>query len=231
MVERTKIWVLLLAALLLLATAAGCGGDDEREDEAEQQPVEGTFVGKVAGTDTLIAVVAPPPAEGQEDREAMVYVSDGAEIGSELSGSIADNAFTAEAGEATAEGTLAGDGVKGKVELPGGGSGDYDAKRATGAAGLYTLEVARNGTLSGASAAGVGLTSKSRLEVPGRGALKFADGKRRRFVVAAAPDGEAGRVRSGEVRLIVLPDGELRGAGARQAGATEPEFFLKPAAE
>jgi hypothetical protein len=50
-------------------------------------------------------------------------------------------------------------------------------------------------------------------------------------VVAAAPDGEAGRVRSGEVRLIVLPDGELRGAGARQAGATEPEFFVKPAAE
>ena len=139
--------------------------------------------------------------------------------------------FSAETGEATAEGTLAGDGVKGKVELPGGDSGDYEAKRATGAAGLYTLEVARNGTLSGASAAGVGLTSKSRLEVPGRGALKFADGERRRFVVVAAPGGETGRVRSGEVRLLVLPDGELRGAGARDAGATEPEFFVKPAGE
>jgi hypothetical protein len=45
--------------------------------------------------------------------------------------------------------------------------------------------------------------------------------------VTAAPGGERGRVRSGELRLIVLPDGRLRGAGAGEAGASEPEFFVK----
>ena len=37
-----------------------------------------------------------------------------------------------------------------------------------GAPGLYELEVARNGTLRGASAAGVVLTSKSRLGWPAK---------------------------------------------------------------
>jgi hypothetical protein len=214
-----------LAAVLLLLVPAGCG-DDEREDEQGGQPVEGTFVGAVAGTEALVAVVAAPPAKGQDARDATVYVSDGAEASAELSGPIEDNAFSAESAGATAQGDLAGDSVKGSVELPGGVSGDYEARRATGAAGLYTLEVARDGTLSGASAAGVGLTSEAKLKVPGAGALKFADGRRRRFRVTAAPGGERGPVRSGELRLIVLPDGKLRGAGARTAGASEPEYFV-----
>jgi hypothetical protein len=224
--NRTRACASLAAVLLLLVPVAGCGGD-EREDEQADRPVEGTFVGEVAGTEALVAVVAAPPAQGQDARDATVYVSDGAESSADLAGSIADNSFSAETAGATAKGDVAGDAVKGTVELPGGVSGDYDARRAIGAAGLYTLEVARDGTLSGASAAGVGLTSKSKLRVPGAGALRFADGKRRRFRVTAAPGGERGRVRSGELRLIVLPDGRLRGAGAREAGPSEPEFFVK----
>ena len=219
--RRTRGCASLAVLLLLLLGVAGCG-DDEREDDEAGQPIEGTFVGKVAGTDALVAVVAAGD-------DATIYASDGAGASAELSGAIADNRFSAEAGGATAEGQLARDSVKGTVELPGGDSGDYEARRATGAAGLYTLEVARNGTLSGASAAGVGLTSKTRLSVPGAGAFKFADGERRRFRVTAAPEGERGRVRSGELRLIVLPDGEMRGAGAREAGASEPEYFVKSA--
>jgi hypothetical protein len=219
--RRTRSCASLAVLLLLLLGVAGCG-DDEREDDQGGRPIEGTFVGKVAGTDALVAVVA---AGG----DATVYASDGAGGSAELSGAIADNRFSAEAGGATAEGELTRDSVKGTVELPGGESGDYEARRATGAAGLYTLEVARDGTLSGASAAGIGLTSKSRLVVPGTGALKFADGERRRFRVTAAPEGERGRVRSGELQLIVLPDGEMRGAGAREAGASEPEYFVKSA--
>jgi hypothetical protein len=229
MVRRTRTCVSLVGALLLLAPLAGCGDDEREDDQADQRPVEGTFVGKVSGTETLVAVVAAPPAEGKDDRDATIYLSDGSEISDGFQGSIADNKLSAESEQATAEGALSGDGVKGSVELPGGESGDYQARRATGAAGLYELEVARNGTLSGASAAGVGLTSKSKLRVPGTGALKFADGKRRRFRVTAAPEGKRGPVRTGEVRLIVLPDGAMSGAGARQAGAREPEFFVKSA--
>jgi hypothetical protein len=229
MVKRTRTWVSLAAALALFAPLPACGGDDEREDDGAQRPVDGTFVGKLSGSDTLIAVVAPPPPEGKDAREATIYVSDGSKLSESFPGPIDRNSFSAKAEDAEAEGALAGDAVKGTIKLPEGEPADYEARRATGAAGLYLLEVSRKGTLSGASAAGIGLTSKSKLAVPGRGSLKFADGKRRRFRVTAAPGAEPGRIRSGEVRLIVLPDGAMSGAGARQAGAEEPEFFLRSA--
>jgi hypothetical protein len=228
MPKRTWIWLALIAALFLLGPLPACGGDDD-DDQSEQQPVEGSFVGKLAGTGALVAVVAPPPLEGEESREATVYVSDGSEVSESLQGPIERNGLTTSSEDGEVKGELAEDAVKGSVTLPGERSADYEASRATGAAGLYSLEVARNGTLSGASAAGVGLTSKSKLRAPGQGSLKFADGKRRKFEVTVAPGAERGPVRSGEVTLIVLPDGVMSGAGAREAGAGEPEFFLHSA--
>jgi hypothetical protein len=227
MPKPTRVLASVIAALLLFAVPSGCGGDDEREDNEAQRPVDGTFVGKLSGADALVAVVAAPPADGKDTREATIYVSDGSKVSELLPGSVERNNVTAKSEDAEAKGALTGDAVKGTVKLPGGESADYAASRATGAAGLYVLEVSRKGTLSGASAAGVGLTSKSKLNAPGQGSLKFADGKRRRFKVTVASGGERGPVRAGEVRLIVLPDGQMSGAGARQAGAGEPEFFVK----
>jgi hypothetical protein len=222
-------WVLVVV-LLLLVPLSGCGGgdDDEREDEQAQQPVDGTFVGKLSGTDVLVAVVAPPAAKGDEKREATIYVSDGKRVSESFQGSIADNSFTAAShdDDAEAKGELAGDSVKGTIELPAGKSASYEATRATGASGLYMLTVSGKGTLSGASAAGVGLTSKSELRAPGTGALKFADGERRKFAVSAAAGDNSRRVRRGEVRLVVLPDGQMSGAGAREAGA-EADYFIR----
>ena len=216
-------WV-FVAALLLLAPLSGCGGDDEREDDQAQQPVDGTFVGKVAGTDALVAVVAAPAAEGQDKRDATVYVSDGSRVSESFQGSIAENSFTAASqDDAEAKGELAGDSVKGSVELPDGESADYEAGRATGASGLYELTVSDKGTLSGASAAGVGLTSKSKLRAPGTGSLKFADGKRRRFKITPASEDSPRRIRDGDVRIVVLPDGQMSGAGA--------DFFIKSRAK
>ena len=232
MLKPTRVWIPFALVLLLLASLPGCGGgdDDERDDEQAQTPVDGTFVGKLSGTDALVAVVAAPAAKGEDKRDATIYVSDGRSVSESFRGSVADNSFTAAAqdDDAEAKGELAGDSVKGTIELPDGKSGSYEAARATGASGVYVLTVSAKGRLSGASAAGVGLTSKSRLRVPGTGTLKFADGERRRFKVTAASGGERGPVRDGQVRLIVLPDGQMSGAGAQEADAAA-EFFISPA--
>jgi hypothetical protein len=225
MFKPTRVGVAVVA-VLLFAPLAACGGDDD-EREAEQKPVDGSFVGKLSGADALVAVVAAPAEKGKDKRTATIYVSDGSELSESFTGSITRNSLTATSEEVEAKGELAGDSAKGTVELPDGKSAKYEARRAIGAAGLYQLTVSKKGTLSGASAAGVGLTSKSRLRVPGKGALKFADGKRRKFEVTNASGGDRGPVRAGELKLIVLPDGQMSGAGARKAGASEPEFFLK----
>lgn len=58
----------------------------------------------------------------------------------------------------------------------------------------------------------------------GSGTLKLADGTRHRFDVAAIATGSELRLRSGRLRVIVLGDGELRGAGrARGSGG----FFIR----
>jgi hypothetical protein len=229
MVKPTQLLVGGVALLLLLAPLAGCGdGDDEREDQnPAEKPVDGTFVGKLTGTDALVAVVASP---GEKDpREARIYISDGTRVSEWFEAEIQRNSFDAKSDEAQAGGKLAGSTVKGSVKLPGGKSAEYEAARATGASGLYELTISRKGTLSGASAAGVALKSKSRLSVPGRGTVRFADGERRSFKVTAAPDGDRGRLRSGQIRLIVLPDGALRGGGLREPGSGDEtaDFFVK----
>ena len=218
---------------LVLGALAGCGGDDEREDEQAQRPVDGTFVGKVSGTDALVAVVASPAARGEDRRDVEVYVSDGRTLNERLTGTVERNRFTASSddGDSEAEGELTRDAATGTVDLPDGKPSRYQAARATAASGLYDLTVERGGKLAGASAAGVGLTSVSELQAPGSGRLKFADGRRLRFVVTTGQERDPTGFRAGSVRLIVLPDGEMSGAGeARPArGGDEVELFVRSA--
>jgi hypothetical protein len=202
-------------AVLLLALLAACGGGDDSDDAAPTKPVDGTFVGKVSGTDAFVAIVASPPARGKDARELTMYVSDGGKLSESLRGDARLNSFVARSEDADTEakGKLEGNSVTGSMKLPDGKTVSYRASRATAAAGLYDLTVSRDGRLSGASANGVGLTSKSTLRAPGRGRLKFADGKRRAFEVSADSSDDPVRLRAGEIRLIVLPGGELSGAG------------------
>ena len=229
MVRPTRIWVWLVAALLV--ALVGCGGDDERDDEQGQRPVDGTFVGKLSGTDALVAVVASPAARGEDRRDVEVYVSDGRELNERLTGTVQRNRFTAtsEDSDAEAEGEFARGAATGTVQLPGGEPSRYQATQATAASGLYDLTVERDGKLAGASAAGVGLTSVSELQAPGSGRLRFADGRRLGFAVTTSQERDPTRFRAGSVRLIVLPDGEMGGAGEAQPpkGGDEVELFIR----
>jgi hypothetical protein len=203
--------------LLLVAPMTGCGDDDDGDgDDAQQtaKPVDGTFVGRVPGSGTFVSVVANPASKGQDRRPVTVYVCDARRVCELLSGSATGNEFTAnaETGEGKAEGKLTRKTASGSIELPGEETMRYEAGRATAAAGVYSLTVSANGRIRGASAAGVALTGTSTLPEPGTGTLKLADGSRLKFRTTRASS-EAGPLESGELRLIVLSNGQLRGVG------------------
>jgi hypothetical protein len=209
----------LLAALALLATIPGCdvSGDGDagsRETESRPKALDGTYVGTLDGA--FVAVSAAPGAKGEGRRQVAVFACDGDEVCEWLTGSAAGNRFTAVSGDgdARARGGLTRGAATGTIELAGGETIEYSARRATAAAGLYTVTVSAGGRLEGASAGGVGLTGRSTLPRPGRGTLKLADGTRLRFEAVRSPEARAVGIASDEARVIVLPSGQLTGAGA-----------------
>jgi hypothetical protein len=223
----TRTWTgLSCLAILVAAPLAGCGGDDRAAEQGKSKPLDGTFLGKVTGTNVLVAVVAAPPSGKDKGQNVAIYVSDGDKLSEWLGGPVEHNSFaaTSDDRDAEVEGELNGDSVKGTVKLPDGKTVRYEAGRATGAAGLYELTVSRNGKLTGASATGIGLTGKTALGADGSGSLKLADGTRHKFEVTGDAAVSELELRSGQLRVIVLGDGELRGAG--RARGTEG-FFIR----
>jgi hypothetical protein len=217
---------LSFSAVVLAAALAGCGGDDRAGEKPSTKPLEGTFLGKVTGTNALVAVVAAPTLERQERQAVRVYLSDGSKLSEWLDAAVERNSFAAASADRDAEvkGELNGNSVKGTIRLPGGKTVRYEASRATGAAGLYELTVSPKGKLSGASATGIGLTGRTAVGADGSGTLKLADGTRHKFDVTGNAEASELQLRSGQLRVIVLGDGELRGAGrARGDGG----FFIR----
>ena len=236
MAGRSGLWTAFAAVVILLALVAGCGGSDGDDgDEREQQakPVDGTFVGKVSKPDTFVSVVADPASKGQERRPVTVYACDDGRRCELFSGSATGNEFnaTAEGGEGKADGKLTRRSASGSIELPGEESASYKADRATAAAGVYNLTVSASGRIRGASAAGVALTGTSTLPEPGRGTLKLADGSRLKFRTTRT-SAEIARLEAGQLRLIVLSNGQLRGVGKTRQGADGDPlvFFIRSAA-
>jgi hypothetical protein len=238
---RTRIWVWFTAVVLLLVPLAACTGDDSPEGDdpggtgAETAEADtavlGSFVGQVPGTEAFVAVVAAP-APGGEDSAVQIYLSDGRGLSEWFSGPISDSTFVAESddGDAETEGELSADSVTGTVELPDGRTVEYEATPPSGGAGLYELTVSSAGELSGASAAGLAVTGEIPPGKRGTGVLRLVDGERLEFAVTRKRAGDLAHLRAGQVRLIVLPGGELRGAGkGRPAGGGGSDFFIRSA--
>jgi hypothetical protein len=218
-----------LLALLALAALPACGGDDDEETDKKARPVAGTFVSNVQGSEAFVSVVAAPPAKGQRKRVVTVFACDAKDVCELFSGSGAGNEVTVKpaGGEGEATVTLSSKSASGTVEPADGDSLDYKAVQATATSGLYDLTVAPNGRLRGASATGVALKGSVELPPPGTGTLRLADGKRLKFDVAES-SGDVAGLRPGQLRLIVLPDRRLRGAGKSRAGG-EAAFFVRSA--
>jgi hypothetical protein len=231
--SRHGFWISLV--LLLLASLAGCGDDDGGDgdgDEAEKaKPVAGTFVGKAQGSDAFVAVVAAPPAKGRAKREVTVFVCDAKRLCESFSGSASGNEFTAKAEGGEAKATLTAKMATGRVEVPDADTMRYQAGSATATAGVYALTVSANGRIRGASAAGVGLKGQSTLPEPGNGSIKLADGRRLKFQVTRNSSDDPIRLAPGEMRLIVLQDGQLKGAAKSRPteGGEASDFFVRSA--
>jgi hypothetical protein len=215
------------AVLMALASPVGCGDDDDNgNDDAERpEPVAGTFVGELRPSKELVAVVAAPVVKGQPRREVSAFVCDAERVCTWYSGAARGNRVVAKSGdESEAEIELNRDAATGSVKRPEGDASRYRAREATATAGLYDLTVSRRGKVTGASAAGVGLTGQVTLPPPGTGRLKLADGTRLKFRVTKAAAADAAELRAGQLRLIVLPDGEVSGAGKSRDGE---DFFAR----
>lgn len=239
--SRVGSWVSLAAVLALLASLVGCGGgDDDSNDNGsggggdkagkQEKPVAGTFVGRASDTEALVAVVAAPPVEDQDERAATVFVCDGRRVCVWFAGSATGNDFTATSTDGEAEGELSSKAATGSAVLPDGETVRYEVAEANAAAGLYDLTVSGAGKLSGASAAGVALKGQSDLTPPGTGQIKLADGTRLKFEVTENTEADAVQLRAGQVRLIVLSDGQLSGA-AKSAGDGSSDLLIRSTPE
>jgi hypothetical protein len=234
MAGRTQTWAWFVTALFLLLPVTGCGGDDSPDDDEAvkaEKAVVGSFVGEVSETKAFVAVVAAPATGEKDARTIELYVSDGRRLSEWFSGSISDNGFVAKSddGDREAKGKLSGDSVTGTVELPGGETLRYEASPPSGAAGLYELTVSSEGELSGVSTAGLGVTGEVTTKGRGTGMLRLVDGKRLEFDVTRNAAADLIRLRAGQVRLIVLASGQLRGAGKSRpsAGGGDSDFFIR----
>lgn len=229
MSSRVGFCLSLLAVLALV----GCGDDDDgdNENDREKPPpaAAGTFVGKLGESGAFVAVVAAPPAKGEKQREVTAFVCDGRRVCAWFSGSTSGNRFVAESGDGETRGTLSDKAATGSVELSDGETLRYKVGEAAAASGLYDLTMSEAGKLSGASAAGVALKGDVELPPPGSGKLRLADGTRLNFDVTKNTAGDASRLGDGQVRLIVLPDGQLRGAGKSRDG--DSDFLIRSPSE
>jgi hypothetical protein len=222
---RHRVLSISLAVVLLLIVPAGCGGDDD-DGENGGEPVDGTFVGKLAEADTLVAVVAAPAKEGQEEREITVYACDGSSLCESFSGSASGNEFEVSSDDdAAATGELSDDEATGTIELPD-GEVEYTATPAAATSGVYKLTVSATGGLRGVSATGVAVRGESTAPKPGNGTLRLADGSQPRFEVVRSSSDDVLSLSPGQVRLIVLAGGDLAGFGVSPGKGDGSGFFI-----
>jgi hypothetical protein len=177
---------------------------------AVAKPVNGSFVGKLAGTNVLIAVVADPLQAGTVARSVRVYFCDDKQTFEWFVGDVKGNAvsLTSTAKDATVKLTLHAASVTGRVTLPRLGSRTVKAVAAKGVAGLYTGQVTQDGAVAGRSATGARIEGKVTGPSTVSGNLIPVTGQPVPFTFAAIDPVPV------SFRLIVHPSGEVRGARA-----------------
>jgi hypothetical protein len=226
-----------LIPVILLAGLVGCAGngndvdEPKRRPEKEAIPVTGSFVGKIPGRQALVAVVVSPPEGKKDRRDLKIYICGGKPVCEWFRGKVSGQEFALSSADDDAEATgeLSKDGVTGTIELPKDETLRFVADSATATAGLYELTVSREGKIRGASATGVALKGKAELPRAERGELKLADGSRLKFDVVTDRGDAPVPLGPGQLRVIVLADGQLKGVGQSRGGKgrdKESVFFI-----
>jgi hypothetical protein len=215
-----SICALLLTLWLLVVV--GCGGGSEEQEGSKEEgapPVTGSFVGVAPDVapqaEAFVALVASGTEdEGEAQRQVRAYLCDGQSINEWFNeGSVEGNELnlTSEGG-ARLEGSLATEAATGTITLDDGESFTFTADLATGAAGLYDVNISDEGQLRGTSENGGRLEGMLAHQLgedglyPVAATISAADGQSVELVAVSDED------EGGEYRWIVLEDGAVKGA-------------------
>jgi len=143
-----RIWVLGVVCLSLVLVA--CGGGDSKKGSAAASPdgVKESFA-SLSGTKTNLVVAVGPGTR------VRAYACDGDSTALWWTGDSANGSFssTSTDGGATLN-VKVGDKVEGTVKFKDGKTVDFSAKPVTGAQGLYSVDLASDGKMSGTSLGG-----------------------------------------------------------------------------
>lgn len=222
---------LVLLVVVLATVVGGCGGDDGDGKARAAEPVSGSFVGTVPGTEAKVAVVAGKPTSGSDERPVRVYVCATEVYAEWFPGSASGNdvVLKSESGKSRLTVKLTPALARGRVTLPDGETRPFTARPATGVAGLYEVTLTRDGTVVGSSDRGVRVRGKVHRTgpearamtgelIPPKGSpLRFADETTGRPPFRSIGDG----------RWIFLADGSLSGSIKSRTG-TEAGIWAGP---
>jgi hypothetical protein len=183
-----------------------------------------TFVGLAEDGQTFVAVVVTEGDRAQ--REARAYLCNGLALDVWLTGTVDGDATTLEAEDgSTLTASLGEEAVAGELTLADGTTLAFETIPAEGAAGLYSLSIAEDGTIQGQAADGQGFAWGWVATAPLLGSdaaypvilqLAPAGGGSASVLAGMTEPGQAG-----EGRLVVLADGPLAGAGRTKQGSKQ----------
>jgi hypothetical protein len=183
-----------------------------------------TFVGATEDGNTFVAIVLAPAQAGTTPRAARAYLCNGADIDEwfDQGGLIEDDArldLRSSAG-AQLSGSLTAETAAGTITLPGGAGFDFEARRATGAEGLFTVAILPDGRVEGTSAEGARLDGQLLIA----GTIALGNGETADYQWPLALDDTA------ELRVINRAEGESRGAGRTPKGK-QPRVNSRPSSQ
>ncbi len=235
---RRRALLLFAAMVAVLWVLAGCGGGggvdggggqgqqrppEETTTPTEEEAITGQFVGEIPEADAFVALVAREPREGEDRGEVRAYLCDGKSISEWFNEGSAEGTefdLTSDGG-ARLVGSLKRDvdssWISGQIFLADGTVLGFSAPPATGIAGLYDVSIS-GGKLSGTSEGGARLEGRifDALQqnglYPVGGTITPPDGRPQDFQASATPGA------SGELRLVVLEDGRVKGGFKKGEG-------------
>lgn len=213
-IRCTVVVSLLVLSLFLCASCAGSSEKDSEKKDAGGKAV--TFVGEIPDAQAFVAVTTKSTEDAQD---VSAYLSDGKQINEWFKGQADGGTFdlTSE-GKARIEGNLTRKDATGTITLADGTSFPFEAKSATGMAGLYTASLTDEGQVSGDSPTYSQLEgrldqqAKERGYYPVVGTITPFGGKPRSF------DAYSSTAESNAFLLIVLPDGRIKGGSTKGGG-------------
>jgi hypothetical protein len=195
--------IVALIALLVCLALAACGDDDGAKKTPDPTAVRETFASLSGTTANLVVAVGP-------GTRVRAYACDGDSTALWWTGDSANGAFKATStdGGATLDAKV-GDTVVGSVTFKDGKKVDFTAKAATGAQGLYAVELPADGKMTGSSLSGNAFSGQFDFKGNTLSGEVRASGKTVKISASQAKTG--GTTAPGSYLAVLDAEGEAKG--------------------